>query len=128
MATKRVRRLVNGDMTFGRSRANYAQTSEATAQRVVTRLRMNLGEERLDTSYGVPYWQPPDSDVKAIMGGPKDLGYTEATLKRWILGSDGVKTLDSFSMTFNPQTRHLSIACSGTTVDGDVWTIRETIG
>jgi hypothetical protein len=127
MATLRVRRLdANHDMTFGGGKNNYAATGEATGQRLRTRLLLILGEWFLDTTAGVPWLQPPDSDTRPIMGGPRDLQYSEGVLKAAILGTDGVATLDSFSMTFDGTTRKLSVSASGTTADGDAFNIQVT--
>jgi hypothetical protein len=126
MATARVRRLNKAhDMTFGRGMADYAGGAEAAAQRLRCRLLTILGEWFLDTSAGVPWWQPEGSATQPIMGGPKNLQYAEAVIKAQILGTDGIATIEAFSMVFNGTTRKLTVACTGTTVDGDVFNISE---
>ena len=123
MGTLKVRRLVGHDMTFGHGKRDLATAAEATGQRLRCRLLSIRGEWFLDTDNGVPWWQPLGSPVRPIMGGPRDLQYTEAVLKAVILKTDGVATLDSFTMRFNGETRGLSVTASGTSVDGDVWNI-----
>jgi hypothetical protein len=119
-----VRRLdANHDMTFGRGKRNIARTAEAVGQRLRCRLLMILGEWFLDTGAGVPWWQPDGSGTRPIMGASKNLQYAEAVLKATIIATDGIATLESFSMLFNGTTRKLTVAATGTTVDGDVWNI-----
>jgi len=114
------------DMTFGAGRRNLAATGEATGQRLRCRILMIQGEWFLDTGAGVPWWAPEGNGVQPIMGGTKNLQYAEAVIKAAILGTDGVATLDSFSMSFNGTTRKLTIAASGTSVDGDAFNITVT--
>jgi hypothetical protein len=124
MGTLRVRRLdKNHDMTFGGGLRNIAGGAEGTAQRLRCRLLMIQGEWFLDTSAGVPWWQPEGNGVQPIMGASRNLQYAEAVLKTAILGTDGVATLESFSMSFNGTTRNLTVSASGTTVDGDDFNI-----
>lgn len=116
-----VRRLdSSGDMTFGAGKRNFAVGAEGTAQRVRCRLLLVTGEWFLDTDAGVPWWQPEDSGVQPIMGGPKNLQYAESVLKATILATDGVASIVSFAMRFDSQTRKLSVDVKCTTVDGDV--------
>jgi hypothetical protein len=125
MATAPVRRLdASHDPIWGHGFRDIATTSEATQQRLRCRLLVIQGEWFLDTDAGVPWWQPPGSDVKPIMGGPRDLQYAESVLKKIILETDGVATLDRFSMHVDAH-RNLTISCSGTTVDGGAFTITD---
>jgi hypothetical protein len=112
MPTPRVRRLDSqNDATFGKGSANYAEETESTEQRLLCYLRGILGEYFLDTDRFIPWIQPEDSDVKPIMGanGPRDLGYGEALVKAGILGIDGIASIKSFTLSFDPNVRHLSI-------------------
>lgn len=131
MATAPVRRLdPTWDMTFGKGLANYCTGAEAAGQRVVSRLRMILGEWYLDVLKYIPWFQPEDSNTKPVMGGsgPPDLGYAEALAKALILGTDGIEAIKSFTMSFNKTTRQLVIACKAVSVDGDDVNIRTVIG
>lgn len=121
-----VRRLdANHDMTFGRGMRNIATTAEAVAQRLRCRLLTIRGEWFLDTDAGVPWFQPDDSDVYPIMGRVQNVQYNEAVLKSTILETDGVQTLDSFSMVFDHQTRKLRVTAAGKDVYGDDYNIVE---
>lgn len=120
MPTPRVRRLdANNDATFGKGSANYAEETESTEQRLLCFLRGNAGEYFLDTDRFLPWIQAEGSDVKPILGanGPRDIGYGEALVKAAILGLDGIASLQSFLLAFDPNVRHLSI--SGTVLDDD---------
>jgi len=124
--TQIVRRLDrNHDMTLGHGMRNLARGAEATAQRLVCRLLFIRGEWFLDTDGGVPWWQPASSSVPPIMGGQRNLQYTESVLKATILETDGIATLDGFALSLNPETRKLSVTGNGTTVDGEAWTINQ---
>lgn len=124
MATSPVRRLdANHDYTFGGGLRNIATGSEAAEQRLRCRLLSVVGDWFLDITHGVPWWQPEQSDTQPIMGGPWNLAYAEATLKAAILATDGVATLDTFTLSVDGKTRKLSVSCSGTTVDGGAFNI-----
>jgi hypothetical protein len=124
MSTLRVRRLdSNRDMTFGRGAQNYASGLEAVMQRVKARLLVLRGEWFLDTSDGVPWFQPGPNDAQAIMGGPRNLMFAESQLKAAILQTDGVSSITSFTMNFTSANRKLTVSVRGTTVDGDAFAL-----
>lgn len=98
-----VRRLDPGhDMAFGQGLANYARDDEATAQAVKTRLLLLFNEWFLDTDAGVPHLQK-------VMIKPSNLPLAEALIKRTILQTEGVAELRTFGMTFDRETRRLTI-------------------
>jgi len=126
MATQRVRRLDSShDKTFGRGAANFASGSESAAQRLRCRLKLIRGEFRLDQDAGVPWWQLADSAVRPIMGVPRDPSYVEATIKATILGTDGIESIVSFTMSFNGSTRRQSISFVVRDVDGNLVSIQD---
>lgn len=113
-----------GDVMFGRGLQSFHSGSPATIQRTRTRLLLVRGEWFLDTSEGVPWWDDPDApDVQPIMGVTRNLAYAEAILKARILGTDGVASLESFAMSFAPDTRRLSVSATVTDEDGVTGTI-----
>ena len=115
-----VRRLDEGhDMTFGQGVANYARDDEATAQKVKTRLLLLKGEWFLDTDAGVPHLQQ-------IMVRPSNLPLAEAIIKQTILETEGVEALRSFGMTFDRDTRRLTIQATVTNIYGSVVNIKVT--
>lgn len=107
----RVRRLVNNDMTFGQGIGNIAIDVEAVRQRVATRLRLLLGEWFLDTDAGIPY-------IQRIVEKPTDLGFAEAVLKRKVLETEGIFSIDSWGMVYDSRTRELTVTCSVSTTYG----------
>lgn len=124
MGTAPVRRLdANHDMTFGHGMRDIAVTSEAAEQRLRCRLLSVLGDWFLDLTHGLPWWQPQDSDTQPFMGGPRNLAYVEASLKAYILATDGIATLDTFVLSVNGKTRAMTVTCSGTSVDGTAFSI-----
>jgi hypothetical protein len=108
----RYRRLdANGDMTFGQGSANFLIDSpEAVAQSVLTRLRLWTGEWFLDVTEGTPY-------KEAILGKG-----TEKTaglaMRRRVLETPGVLTLDSFSYTLDRDQRRAEFSAEITTLYG----------
>lgn len=107
----RYRRLQNGDMTFGSQQANFLRDSAQTvAQAVVTRLNLWLGEWFLNTTEGTPYSQ-------AALGK-----YTTATIepaiRSRILETEGVTSIESFGIQFDPDTRKVEIQASINTIYG----------
>jgi len=115
-----VRRLDgNHDMTFGHGLADMATQAEACAQNVKTRLLLLQEEWFLDTSAGVPYLQQ-------IMVKPANTALAESLIKQTILGTEGVSELRGFSMSFDRNTRRMSIAATVATVYGTTANIRVT--
>lgn len=95
----------NGDMQFGNGLADfYIDTAEGVAQAVLTRLRLWAGEWFLDTSEGTPYQQ-------AILGANKSLTIEPAIRER-ILETEGVESLESFSMAIDSESRKVTIEAS----------------
>lgn len=106
----------NYDMSFGRGPNDFARDAQATAQKVKSRLLLLAGEWFLDISAGVPYLQQ-------IMTKPADLPNAEALIKACILGTEGVLEILTFSTSFDPATRKLSMSASVRTTYDDITTI-----
>jgi hypothetical protein len=93
----------NGDMTFGSQQVDfYRDTPEAPAQAVLTRLRLWLGEWFIDTSEGTPYQQ--------TVLGMHTSQTVEPSIRRRILGTQGVTSIESFSMERDPESRKTTIS------------------
>jgi len=117
-----MRRLTaNHDYQFGRSQSDLASDAEATAQSVRTRLLMLLGEWFLDTGAGVPHLQ-------SIMVKPANFPLAEALIKKTILETVGVKSLNDFSLIFDPNTRKMTVNASVSTIYEDISSIKVVIG
>lgn len=102
-----------GDMTFGHGMANYARDSEACALNIRSRLLTILGEWFLDTDAGVPY-------LEQIFVRPSSLPLAESTLKKVILETTDVATLNSFDISLDHNSRQVAVNCNVTTIYGDV--------
>lgn len=106
----RYRRLdASGDMTFGQSQANFlTNTPEGVGQAVMTRLLLARGEWFLDDTEGTPY-------RTEILGVNKRPTYDRA-IRRRILGSQGVKSILSYSSSLDG--RALSVSAEIDTIYG----------
>lgn len=92
----------NGDMAFGSQQANFwRDVPEAPAQAILTRLRLWLGEWFIDTTEGTPYQQ-------AVLGMHTS-ATVEPAIRRRILGTQGVTTIESFDMVRDTENRVVSI-------------------
>lgn len=128
MAAAPVRRLdPHGDLTFGRGHSDYLTGKEATQQRLVSRLRLVLGEWFLNIDAGIPWWQVEGSEVPGILGGKPNLAYIEGLLKDTILGTDGIASLLSFTMVYDGNSRKLTVAAEVVTDDGETIALDEAL-
>jgi hypothetical protein len=116
--TFRYRRLDNspngGDMTFGRGAADFiADTPQAVAQAIYTRLLLFQGEWFLDVADGTPWYQQ-------ILGKPRGPGSYDATLRARIAGTPFVTRLTNYASSYNPTSRTLTVGCTVDTSFGAV--------
>jgi hypothetical protein len=92
----------SGDMQFGNQQADfYRNVPDAPAQAILTRLRLWLGEWFIDVTEGTPYQQ-------AILGMHTS-ATVEPAIRRRILNTQGVVSLESFNMVRNPNERLATI-------------------
>jgi hypothetical protein len=99
----------NGDMTFGQSAANFlADSPQAVAQLVGTRLKLIVGEWFLDVTEGTPW-------MTQILG-VRTQATRDAAIKRRILGTPGVAEISDYSSTVVG--RQLTVSCTLTTIYG----------
>ena len=101
----------NDDMVFGHGAADYwRDVPDAPAQAVKTRLNLRLGEWFLDTSAGTPY--------NTQILGKYTSGTRDMAVRTRILGTQGVAQIDSYSSSFDPNTREWFANATITTVYG----------
>jgi hypothetical protein len=108
----RYRKLdANGDYTFGQGLSNFfIDVPEAPAQAARTRLLLWLGTWFLDLTAGVPY-------LTKVLG--KYTGQTrDPVLQATILQTEGVLSLDSYSSSFDPNTRAFTVNAQAETIFG----------
>lgn len=89
------------DLGHRNGRIRYATSGNETAQRVITRIRRLKGEWFIDTSAGMPY-------IQDILG-KRDINYFKLLLRKEILNTDGVESIDNFRLSFNSKTGHISV-------------------
>lgn len=108
----RYRKLdANGDYTFGHGQSDlYRDQPEAVAQAVETRLRMFSGEWFLDTTAGTPW--------RTEVLGKYTQNLRDFALKQQIVNTQGVQSLDSYSSSFDPNSRQFSVQANITTIYG----------
>jgi hypothetical protein len=101
----------NYDMTFGHGQSDYFRDEpEMVAQNIMTRLRLFTREWFLDTREGTPYREE-------VLGKYTRDTYANA-LRRRIIQTNGVLSLDSFDYAFNGETRTIDIRAAVTTIYG----------
>lgn len=82
-------------LTFG-----FITGADLILQRVAIRLRTFLGEWQLDTAVGLPY-------LEWVQQKPPDVDGIGAVIRAQVLGVPGVIRFDSFTGTFDVETRSL---------------------
>lgn len=89
------------DIAYKNGLVRYATSGNEVAQRVITRIRRLQGEWFIDTTAGMPYLQ----DIL----GKRDINYFKLLLRKEILNTDGVQSINTFRMSFNSKTGYISI-------------------
>lgn len=90
-----------------------ADPAQALAIELRARFKLWLGEWYLDTRIGVPYRQ-------VVLVKNPNIAIIRTLFKKVILDTPGVKTLDQFSLTYDPRTRTAAFSFSATTDTGAV--------
>jgi hypothetical protein len=112
------RRLAAGhDISFGLGLANFSQDAEAVAQNVKTRLLLLAGEWFLDAGAGLPY-------LRDIVIKPANIQLAQSLIKRRILETDGVASISDFAVSFDSNTRGLTVSVTVKTIYEDQTTIK----
>lgn len=101
----------SGDYIFGNGQLDfYRDVPEAVGQAVKSRLLLWLGEWFLDITEGTPYLQ-------GILGKhPKSLADT--TIRDRALGTQGMRNIENYVSTIDPDPRRLSVQFSINTIYG----------
>lgn len=100
---------VLGDLELDATGSNILLTDDpsypvgrAVMQDVFIRLRMFYGEWFLDPTQGIPYF-------RYVLVVNPDQRLIESIFRRVVLGTPGIASLDSFSMTFDRPNRQLFV-------------------
>lgn len=92
---------------------------EEVAQRVVNRLRRELGEWFLATNSGVPWYNDPNESRHGLLGMSLGRKSTiDLVLRTVILETEGVDAINSVNYLFNASTRMYSVYFSIVTAYG----------
>lgn len=102
----------NGDYVFGRNQNNYTSDASAVQQAVTTRLRQLIYEWWEDLEDGVPLWQ------KVL--GSRDKSGAEKIIRDRIQKTQYVKSILSFTPTWDNENRTLTIQASVDTDFGQI--------
>ena len=111
----------DGDIYLDGNSIALVSDADEVAQHVSTRLRFFLNSWFLDRSAGTPWFEE-------IFVKPVNLANVESILKARVLGTDGVQSLERFAMTYDGQTRKLSVAMDATTIYGDISNLTLELG
>jgi len=107
----RYRRLdEGGDYCLGTGLDWLANSPEAVAQAVMTRLRLNAGDFFIDTEDGMPW--------RTEVLGKYTLSSYDAVIKDRILGTPGVSGIEDYTSAFDGLTRRLKVGATITTQYG----------
>lgn len=101
-----------GDYTFGQGKGNYLSGVDATAQAILTRLRLYLGEWWEDQEDGLPMWQ---SILGARTGSTKAI---DRLIQQRILGTPNVTEIINLSSSL--EARQYVFTCTVNTAFGQV--------
>ena len=102
---------ISRDMVFKAGAVVPLDGAERVAQAVGIRLRAWLGEWFLDEGRGVPY-------VDSVFGKGARPELIEATLREQILEVSGVRSVESFEMKIDAQTRKVRVDFSVASEEG----------
>lgn len=98
----------NDDWRFGRGRATYIKDSEAVAQNVVTRIREFKEDWYADVNKGI--------DWLTLLGSRNTRKQIENEIRRVVLQTSGVASLDSLEIISNTSARRATIRLTYTDI------------
>jgi len=108
------------DLLFENDNLVLIEGKDAIAQDVLIRLQFFQGEWVLDARLGVPYFQK-------ILGAKPNLSVVRSILRKVILGTPGIDSINDLSVTFNSVLRLLEISFTAETKDGIIKFNKELI-
>jgi len=111
-----------GDMQFGRGNYDFWYNQpEAVAQLIATRLLMYQGEWFLDSAEGMPWGgfpiSPQSVDQGQVLGSHTQLT-RDIAIRVHVLGTEGVRSIDSYNSDGNPDLRNFNAQMVVTTLYG----------
>lgn len=103
----------NGDLDITDNKLSLVDGAQEVLQLIRNNLRFFQGEEPLNPTMGVPYFQQ-------ILDKATPISTAEAILKSVVQNTDGVKEVLGFALTVNAATRQASVSFTATTDGGPV--------
>lgn len=103
----------DGDLVIEGGELQFVRGREAIAQHIGTRLRMFRGEWFLDRNLGVPY-------LDGVLDRIPDVSLVTPILRRVILGTPGVDSVERLEFSLDSETRTLTVLGEVVTTDGPV--------
>lgn len=97
----------NGDWTFGKGVANYAQNQDAIALNILTSVKSWVGDCFFSLQFGINWKQLMNTGQQSNLN---------AALQNLLLRTYGVVSIVSSSVNFNPNTRLFSASYTVNTV------------
>ena len=110
---------LNGDGSYAVEDGDFVLLTGADAirQHIQIRLRFFRGEWHLNPEEGIPYYSQ-------ILTKTMSLGAIESLFRETVAGTPGVSKIQSLNLTYNENTRHLSVSFSAL-VDEDITLVFE---
>lgn len=115
-ATITVRRLINGDPSYGSGQADFLTDLQAVAQIIGTRLKLLQGEWWADLTQGFPLFQ----SMLGQSGSGKHQQAILLVIQQSILASPYVSSISDITSSFNGSTRFFAFSCKVQTQFGSL--------
>ncbi len=108
-----------GDIDLTNNTMRLTQTvEELTRQRLSITLQAYKGEWIFNILFGVPYLKNDNNPTQLLGKGTQ--GLLDVELKRVILNTEGVLSLDEYESSLNQTTREFFVAFKATTEEGPI--------
>jgi hypothetical protein len=104
----------NGDYSFGFGNSNFLTGLEATTQAIKTKLNLFEGEWWENIADGLPFFQA----IAGQIGTADEKSAIDLLIKNRILDVDGVTGIETFTSTWDGETRAYSMAATVNTEYG----------
>jgi hypothetical protein len=104
----------NGDYSFVKGQQNLTYGTFAVSQAIKTRINLLYGEWWENTDEGLPLFQ----SILGKNGTANNLTIADALIKERIIGTQDVTSIESFSSTYDSETRSYSFTATVNTKYG----------
>jgi hypothetical protein len=104
----------NADMEFGKGQQNFTYGTYAVTQAIKTRLKLLKGEWWESLDEGLPLFQ----SILGQNGTANNLTIADVLIKERIVGTQDVTSIESFSSTYDSESRSYSFTATVNTKYG----------